>query len=88
MFWPVLIVAAGLLVALAGMVITFIICPPIYQFDWDAGVIGTAAEEAKREKMDKRKVEWSKGGVWLLASGTFLQLVGTIWQVVMAACRK
>ena len=82
MFWPVLIVAAGLLVALTGMVITFIICPPVYGFGWDAGGFDVD------EKKGKRKVEWSKGGVWLLASGTFLQLVGTVWQVVVAACRK
>jgi hypothetical protein len=81
MFWPVLIVAAGLLVALFGMVITFIICPPVYQRDWDAG--GYDVDEKK----EKRKVEWSKWGVWLLASGTFLQLTGTVWQVVRLACK-
>jgi hypothetical protein len=81
MFWPVFVVAAGLLIALVGMVITFIINPPIYGFGDNAG--GFIVDEKK----EKRKVQFSKVGVWLLASGTFLQLAGTVWQVIRLACR-
>ena len=82
MICSVIVVAVGLVLTLAGMVITFIICPPVYGFGWDAG--GFVVDEKK----EKRKVEWSKGGVWLLASGTFLQLAGTVWQVVLLAGGK
>ena len=78
MFWPVLIVAVGLLVALAGMVITFIISPPIPVHVVDGGNAAGPDEAAQ-----KREVSWSKFGIWLLVSGTFLQLVGTVWQVVL-----
>jgi hypothetical protein len=80
MLLPILIVAAGLLIALTGMIITFIIVPPIFGADIDLGHYSPTNRE-------RRKRGFSKAGVSLLASGTFVQLVGTVLQVIRLACR-
>jgi hypothetical protein len=81
----VIVLASGLLFTLAGMVITFIIAPPIPSFIIDGGSFNTPEEEAKIERSQKLEIAWSKLGVFLLVAGTVLQLAGTVWELVVLA---
>ncbi len=87
MFWPIIIVVAGLVLTLIGMVITFRFDPPDPEpmpFE----------EHAKRQlkfllALNRGKIlkpfltatEWSLVGYSLLKIGTFLQLSGTALQL-------
>jgi len=88
MIRPIIVVAAGLLLTLAGMVITFIISPPIPSFVIDGGTFNTPEEEAKIERSQELQITWAKSGVWLLVLGTVLQLAGTAWQLALLASKK
>jgi hypothetical protein len=101
MFFLIHIVALGLLLTLIGMVISFWTNPPVVRtlnikkHDEEAYAFAKDFSEGKIKPLpiiesepSITKTEWSKWGVGLLLTGTFLQLVGTVWQVVVAVFRK
>jgi hypothetical protein len=90
MIWSVMILAAGLALTLAGMVITFIFMPPSMTItpSLDEGSWDNTPEEKARVAAIEKKLEWSSLGVVFLVSGTALQFIGTIWQVIRLACTR
>jgi len=80
---PIIIVATGLLLTLSGMVITFIIAPPIPIFSIGGGPFNTPEEEARIARSQDLQIAWAKSGVWMLVIGTALQLIGTTWQFAL-----
>ena len=65
MICSVIVLAAGLLLTLAGMVITFIVVPPSMTIipNLDAGTWGDTPEERARVAAIEKKLEWSSLGV-------------------------
>ena len=88
MFLPVLIVAAGLVITLIGMIIAFWATPPVVTLPTIAAQAEKQSEflealnRGEIKKPIKTKTEWSRLGVRLLVLGTIAQLAGTIWQLV------
>lgn len=91
MIWSIIVVTVGLVLTLAGMVITFRFDPP------DPKPM-PFEEHAKRQMkfllaLNRGKIlkpfltttEWSLVGFSLLKLGTVLQLTGTVWQVIRLA---
>jgi hypothetical protein len=93
MICSVIVVAAGLVLTLAGMIISFWANPPVVKLP----TIAAKAEEQNAfiealnrgeiRKPIKTKTEWSWLGVRLLVFGTGLQFIGTVWQIVRLACK-
>jgi hypothetical protein len=101
MVFLIYVVSLGLLLTLIGMVISFWTNPPVvktlnikkHDEEVDAFIKDLNEGKIKPRPINESepsitKTEWSKWGVGLLLTGTFLQLVGTVWQVVVAVCRK
>lgn len=87
MIWPVILMAAGLMLPLAGMIITFRAGPPdpkppnIERHWMEQMKFPLALNRGKILKPFLTKTEWSRVGFSLLKLGTVLQLTGTVWQV-------
>lgn len=99
MIWPVIIMAVGLALTLAGVIIAFASNPPALD-EMDAEnvwkwfneqpqtpeAIRAAGEKAARSR--KLKFRFSFVGVGSLIAGTALQLAGAIWQLILFTSRK
>lgn len=93
MIWPVIFVVVGLVLTLIGMVITFRADPPHPEppsieehAKWQMKFL-LALNRGKILRPFLAKSEWSRAGIYLLWSGTSLQLIGAVWQMVRMACR-
>jgi hypothetical protein len=98
MIWPVIVLAAGLLLTLAGVIIAFVSKPPVLDvvdaetlWKWfndrpqtPEAIMAAGKKAARSEKL---KFRFSIIGIWLLVAGTTLQLVGTVWQMLRLACK-
>lgn len=102
MICSIILVSAGLVLTLIGMVVTFILDRPSLNQEGIKDFAEWMDERIKLQSMDrsqfteyqqnmgrkaKIKFELSKAGFWLLASGTALQIIGTLCQVCRLACR-
>ncbi len=94
MFTCSLIVAGGLFLALAGVIIAFVLNPPVLDevdskrlWEWfnnrpqTPEAAKAAGEKAARQERLKFRV--SVLGVGLLVAGTVLQFAGTVWQLFL-----
>ena len=94
------LIAVGLFFTLVGIFVTFCVKPPrmegldrkrffknmVAKHEHLPTPPGPSVEDVERR--EGLKLKFSFIGVGLLALGTLLQLVGTAWQIVVAACRK
>jgi hypothetical protein len=96
MIWPIIIMAVGLVLTLAGVIIAFVSKPPVLDevdaeklWKWfnDRPQTPEAARAAaeKAARSEKLKFRFSFVGVGLLVAGTALQLAGAIGQLVLLA---
>jgi uncharacterized membrane protein len=91
MFWPIIVVTVGLVLTLAGMIISFRFDPPDPKplpleehAKWQMKFL-LAFNRGKILKPFLTTTEWTLVGFSLLKLGTVLQLIGTVWQVTRLA---
>ncbi len=91
MLWPIIILVVGLVVTLAGMVITFKFDPPDPRppdfnkhWKWQMKFL-LALNRGKILRPFLTATEWSLVGFTLLKLGTVIQIIGAVWQLVRLA---